>query len=188
MGIGDKRKSDAERQERRRQRLAVDGIKPMTVHFPDQDRSIVRDLSRRVLDGQSIRQVMRELGGSNQPDGNVVPPEVLAELDYVKARLVAIEREAASQLAEIEEAERQRRTLEAERDVARVAEAEERAKVHTTATEAQAATRAAQEAKERTTEALQRAEKAETAIRRARSLPGVRGRLVRWLAGDVLPD
>jgi chromosome segregation ATPase len=36
--------------------------------------------------------------------------------------------------------------------------------------------------------AIQRAEKAEAAMRRAKTLPGVRGRLVRWLAGDVLPD
>lgn len=37
-------------------------------------------------------------------------------------------------------------------------------------------------------EALQRAEKAERAIRQARSLPGIKGRLVRWLVRDMLPD
>ncbi|HQT89939.1 MAG TPA: hypothetical protein PK677_15595 [Acidiphilium sp.] len=44
------------------------------------------------------------------------------------------------------------------------------------------------EAQKRTLETLQRAEKAETAIRQAKTLPGMKGRLVRWLAGDVLPD
>jgi len=178
MGIGDKRKSDAERQERRRQRLAVDGIKPMTVHFPDQDRSIVRDLSRRVLDGQPIRQVMRELGGSNQPDGNVVPPEVLAELDRVKARLVAIECEAASQLAEIEAAERQRRTLEAERDAAKASEAERIAE----------AKQIVQDARDRAKAALERAKNAERTVKRVKGIPGFKGRLVQWLVGDVLSD
>jgi hypothetical protein len=55
-----------------------------------------------------------------------------------------------------------------------------------TVTEAQAIAIAAQEAQERATEALGRAEKAEAAMRQARSLPGVKGRLVRWLTGDAL--
>jgi hypothetical protein len=37
-------------------------------------------------------------------------------------------------------------------------------------------------------EAAGRAEKAETAIRQAKSLPGLKRRLVRWRAGDMLPD
>ena len=44
------------------------------------------------------------------------------------------------------------------------------------------------EAQKRTLETLQRAEKAETAIRQAKAIPDIKGRLVRWLAGDVLPD
>jgi chromosome segregation ATPase len=88
--------------------------------------------------------------------------------------------------AEIEAEKRQRQALEVERDAARAAEATEREKAQATATEAQAAAIIAEEAQERATEALGRAEKAEATIRQARSLPGVRGRLVRFLAGDVL--
>jgi chromosome segregation ATPase len=88
--------------------------------------------------------------------------------------------------AEIEAEKRQRQALEAERDAARAAEAAEREKAQATATEAQAAARIAQDAQEQATEALGRAEKAETVIRQARSLPGLRGRLVRWLARDAL--
>lgn len=46
---------------------------------------------------------------------------------------------------------------------------------------------AAQAAQKRTMEALQRAKKAEAAnLRQVKRLPGIRRRLVRWLAGDVL--
>jgi hypothetical protein len=73
---------------------------------------------------------------------------------------------AQTKIKQIEaEAVRQRAILEAEREAARMSEAK---------------------AQERATEALVRAEKAETAIRQAKNLPGLKGRLVRWLAGDVL--
>ncbi len=64
---------------------------------------------------------------------------------------------------------------------AAASQAEARAAIDLLAVEARAAHAEAQAA-------LQRAEKAEAAMRLAKSLPGVRGRLVRWLAGDVLPD
>jgi chromosome segregation ATPase len=54
--------------------------------------------------------------------------------------------------------------------------------------EVQEAARSVQEAQERATEALQRAEKAETTVRQAKAMPGIKGWLVRWLAGAVLPD
>jgi hypothetical protein len=88
---------------------------------------------------------------------NSLPPD-----PEIAAELAA----AQTKIEQIEaKAVRQRVILEAEREAARMSEAK---------------------AQERATEALMRAEKAETTIRQARSLPGVRGRLVRWLAGDVL--
>ncbi|WP_035231709.1 MULTISPECIES: hypothetical protein [Acidiphilium] len=54
--------------------------------------------------------------------------------------------------------------------------------------EAQGATKAAQEAQGRATAALQRAEKVEGAIRQVKAMSGIKGWLVRLLAGDVLPD
>jgi hypothetical protein len=88
---------------------------------------------------------------------NSLPPD-----PEIAAELAA----AQTKIEQIEaEVVRQIAILEAEREAARMSEAK---------------------AQERATEALMRAEKAETTIRQARSLPGVRGRLVRWLAGDVL--
>jgi DNA repair exonuclease SbcCD ATPase subunit len=189
MGIGDKQKSDAERQKRRRQRLADVGIKPMTVHFPEPDRPLVRDLSRMVLDGQPIRQAMRALGGSNEPESGEASGKLLAELGAARNRIAEIEREAEKWRGEIEaRAETRERTLQAERDAAKAAETEGRARIDAATVEAQEAAKATQEAERRATEALRRAEKAETAIRQAKTLPGLKGRLVRWLAGDVLPD
>jgi len=76
--------------------------------------------------------------------------------------------EARAKIEQIEaEAAQQRAIWEAEREVARESQAK---------------------AQERMGEALQRAEKAEAAIQQAKTLPGIKGRLVRWLAGDVLPD
>jgi hypothetical protein len=76
--------------------------------------------------------------------------------------------EARAKIEQIEaEAAQQRNIWEAEREAARESQAK---------------------AQERIVEALQRAEKAEAAIRQAKAMPGLKGRLVRWLAGDVLPD
>lgn len=88
---------------------------------------------------------------------NSLPPD-----PEIAAELAA----AQTKIVQIEaEAVRQRAILEAEREAARISEA----KAH-----------------EQVREALGRAEKAETPIRQVRSLPGVRGRLVRWLARNVL--
>ena len=88
---------------------------------------------------------------------NSLPPD-----PEIAAELAA----AQNRIEQIEaEAVWQRASLEAEREAARASEAK---------------------AQERATEALGRAEKAETVIRQVRSLPGLRGRLVRWLAGDAL--
>jgi multidrug efflux pump subunit AcrA (membrane-fusion protein) len=104
------------------------------------------------------------------------------ELEVTRKRIAEIERQAeARRIITAEAVERQTQLLKAERDAARVAETTEREK-------ALAAVTAAQEAQGRATEALLRAERAETAIRQAKTIPGIRGRLVRLLAGDVLPD
>jgi len=66
------------------------------------------------------------------------------------------------------------------------AQAEERAKAQATALAADAVGSAALKLQERATEALLRAKTAEGTIRRTKALPGIKGRLVRWLAGDVL--
>jgi hypothetical protein len=180
MGIGDKQTGDAERQKRRRQRLADVGIKPMTVHFPEPDRPLVRDLSRRVLDGQPIRQAMRALGGANEPGLGEASVELLAELDAARNRIAEVEREAAERHAKIEAlAATRERAFQAERDAAKAAEAEMRS-------EAQETARSARDERNRATEAVRRAERAEAAIRQAKAIPGIKGRLVRWLAGSVL--
>jgi hypothetical protein len=88
---------------------------------------------------------------------NSLPPDPEIAAELAAAQIKIEQIEA--------EAVRQKAILEAEREAARMSEAK---------------------AQEQAKEALGRAEKAETAIRQARSLPGVRGRLVRWLAGDVL--
>jgi hypothetical protein len=88
---------------------------------------------------------------------NSLPPDPEIAAELAAAQIKIEQIEA--------EAVRQKAILEAEREAARMSEAK---------------------AQEQAKEALGRAEKAETAIRQARSLPGVRGRLVRWLARDAL--
>lgn len=54
------------------------------------------------------------------------------------------------------------------------------------AIDVQAATKNAEAAQEQVVEALGQAGAAERVIRQVRNLPGLKGRLVRWLAGDLL--
>jgi chromosome segregation ATPase len=125
---------------------------------------------------------MRALGGANAPELGEASVELLAELDATRNRIAKIEQEAAERRAEIEAlAATRERALRAERDAAKAAEAEMQSKSNE-------ATKAAQEERDRAIEAVGRAERAETAIRQAKTMPGIRGRLVRWLAGDLLPD
>jgi DNA repair exonuclease SbcCD ATPase subunit len=207
MEAEDKRKADAERQDKRRQRLAAVGIRPMTAQFPEADRPLVRDLSHRVLDGQPIRQAMRALGGMNEPEPGEASAELSSELEAARNRIAEVEREAEKRLAEIEAAKAREGILLAERDAARTAEADverqrqaleaelnatkatavaERGKARAKAIDAQAATKDAEAARKQVMEVLDRAGAAEGVIRQVRNLPGLKGRLVRWLAGDVL--
>jgi hypothetical protein len=180
------REGNRERAARRRAELANRGVEQFQVIAPPEAKQLIREATKlmtRDIDPIEPRAALRQAGGANELNEAHAVPEVVAKLEAAKTRIMQIEREAEARRLEIEAKEHQRQALEAERDAARAAEAVEREKAQATATEAQAAARAAQEAQERATEALERAEKAKTAIR---SLPGVRGRLMRWLAGDVL--
>jgi chromosome segregation ATPase len=189
------KKTDPKRRERnKRYRTGLEerGIKAFQVVAPEKAKGLFRraaELMTRDNDPMEPRQAMRLVGGANEPESGDGTLALLAELDAARSRVAAVEFDAEKRRAEIEEqAKARERVLQAERDEARAAEGTEREKVATIALEAQEAARAAQEAKKRATEALERAEKAETAIRQAKALPGIKGRLVRWLAGDVLPD
>lgn len=108
------------------------------------------------------REVLKAVAsGSNSlpPD-----PEMVAELENMRSK--------------IEAAELQIKTLEAERDAAKESEAKRIAE----------AKQIVQDARNLAKTASGRAKNAENTIKRVKSLPGIKGRLVRWLAGEVLPD
>ena len=187
--VKNSREGNQNRNRRYREALAARGIRPVQVLAPEGAHQLIRQaagLMTRDDDPLDPRAALRKIGGANEPDEAHVVPEVVAELEAANARITRIEREAEARRLEIEAEKRQRQALEAERDAAKAAEAAEREKAQVKAIEAQAAAIAAEIAQERATEALGRAEKAETTIRQTRSLPGVRGRLVRWLAGNAL--
>lgn len=161
------------RKQRMRARREADGMAQVSGWVPTARRAYAREVLRAVAEGAN----------SLPPD-----PEMAAALDAVRTDLSRAHAEIEAREAALQAARGREARLQAERDAARAAEVTEREKVVTIALEAQEAARAAQEAKERTTEALQRAEKAEAVIRQAKTLPGLKGRLVRWLAGSVLPD
>lgn len=135
-------------------------------------------------DGGSVvaRPALRHVGEPEEPDSNTVAPDLAAELEAVYARLLVIEREADSKRREIEaEADRRIATVARERDEARVAQAAAEEGARLQAEEARTSAQLAREAQER-------AETAETIIQRLRTLPGLQGWLLRWLASDILPD
>lgn len=176
-----------QRSERLRARRGEAGLAQVSGWVPKERRAYAREVLEALARGAN----------SLPPDPEQAAALEAAQIETDRARAAEAEAQAAlvqakkhgqiltAQLAairaEIEAEKRQRLVLEAQRDAARAAEAAEREKAQATATEAQAAARTAQEAQEQATEALGRAEKAETAIRQARGLPGIRGRLVRWL-------
>ncbi len=161
------------RKQRMRARREADGMAQVSGWVPAARRAYAREVLRAVAEGAN----------SLPPD-----PEMAAALDVVRTDLSRAHAEIEARDAALQAARDREARLEAERDAARAAEVIEREKGATIAVEAQDAARAAHEAKERTTEALQRAEKAEAVIRQAKAMPGLKGRLVRWLTGDVLPD
>ena len=184
--VKNSREGNRERATRRRAELGNRGVEQFQVIAPPEAKQLIREAAKlmtRDIEPMEPRAALRRAGGANEPSEADSAPELRTELEAMKSQM---NQTAEMRRLEIEAEKHQRQALEAERDAARVAEAAEREKAQATATEAQAAARTAQEAQERATEVLGRAEKAEMVIRQVRSLPGVSGRLVRWLAGDVL--
>ena len=173
------RDGNRERAARRRAALAERGIKQVLLMAPEQAHPLLKQAASLMIrdDGPlEPRAALRRAGGANEPAPDEVSPDLAVELEAAKARIVEVERQAEARLAiVIEASERRRRALEVEQE-----------RVRASAEEAQKAAKSAQEAEERVTAAQRRAEKAEAAIRQAKALPGIKGRLVRFLAGDVL--
>ena len=164
---------------RRRAALAERGIKQVLLMAPEQAHPLLKHaatLMTRDDDPLEPRAALRRAGGANEPEPVGGIPDLGAELEAAKARIAEIERQAEAWLAiVIEAAERRRRALEAEQEKARA-----------NAVEAQKAAKSAQVAEGRAAEALRRAEKAEATIQQAKAMPGLKGRLVRFLADDVM--
>lgn len=152
-------KGARERKQRMRARREAEGLSQVSGWVPAARRAYAREVLKAVAAGAN----------SLPPD-----PELAAALDA--ARLALTDAQAAiaerDRLlgASVDRAEQ----LQAVLDAARAAEAAMQSEV--------------QEERERATEATGRAGRAEAVILKAKTLPGIKGRLLRWLAGDVLPD
>ncbi|MEB8513721.1 hypothetical protein [Acidithiobacillus ferriphilus] len=166
------REGNQSRKKRYYEALAERGIRPVQVLAPESAHPLIRQAATLMTRDEAPlepRAALRRAGGANEPE-----PGLAAELEAAKARIAEIERQAEARLAiVIEAAERRRLALEQE-------------KAQASTTEAQKAVKAVQDAEGRAAEALRRAEKAEAAIRQAKAMSGLKGRLVRFLAGDVL--
>ncbi len=154
-------KGSRERKQRMRARREAEGLSQVSGWVPTARRAYAREVLKAVASGAN----------SLPPD-----PELAATLDAARlalsdAQAVIVERDGLLR-ASVERAQQ----LQAERDAARATEAAMQS-------ETQEAVRAAQEERGRATEAVERAEKAEAAIRQAKAMPGVKGRLIRWLLG-----
>ena len=166
-----------ERAARRRAALAERGIRPIQVLAPEQAHPLLKQAATLMTRDDAPlepRAALRRAGGANEPEPGEASPGLAAELEAAKARIAEIERQAEARLAiVIEAAERRRLALEQE-------------KAQASAKEAQKAVKAVQDAEGRAAAALQRAEKAEATIQQAKAMPGLKGRLIRLLAGNVL--
>ena len=166
-----------ERAARRRAALAERGIKQVLLMAPERAHPLLKQaasLMTRDDDPLEPRAALRRAGGANEPEPGAASPGLTAELEAAKARIAEIERQAEARLAiVIEAAERRRLALEQE-------------KAQASAEEAEKAVKAVQDAEGRAAAVLQRAEKAEATIRQAKAMPGLKGRLIRLLAGEIL--
>ena len=171
------RDGNRERAARRRAALAERGIKQVLLMAPERAHPLLKQaasLMTRDDDPLEPRAALRRAGGANEPEPGAASPGLTAELEAAKARIAEIERQAEARLAiVIEAAERRRLALEQE-------------KAQASAEEAQKAVKAVQDAEGRAAAVLQRAEKAEATIRQAKAMPGLKGRLIRLLAGEIL--
>jgi hypothetical protein len=175
------REGNQSRNKRYREALAERGIRPVQVFAPESAHPLIRQAAGLMIrDDNPLepRAALRQVGGANELEPDDPSAKLLAELDEARSRIAAIELDAQKQGAEIEAAERQIKTLEAERDAAK----ESKAKIISEAKQV------IQEARNRAKAALGRATQAEGTIDQVKALPGIRGLLVRWLAGDILPD
>lgn len=176
------RDGNRERAARHRAALAERGIKQILLLAPEQAHPLLKQaasLMTREDDPLEPRAALRRAGGANESETDEAST-VVDELDAARSRIAEMERQAEARRVIVGQAvERQSQILEAERDAARAAETAEREK-------ALAAVTAAQEAQYQAKEASRRAERAEAVILKAKTIPGIKGRLVRWLSGDVL--
>ena len=166
-----------ERAARRRAALAERGIKQVLLMAPERAHPLLKQaasLMTRDDDPLEPRAALRRAGGANEPEPGAASPGLTAELEAAKARIAEIERQAEARLAIVIEAA-ERRTLALEQE-----------KAQASAEEAQKAVKAVQDAEGRAAAVLQRAEKAEATIRQAKAMPGLKGRLIRLLAGEIL--
>jgi chromosome segregation ATPase len=166
-----KDKTARERKQRLRERRESAGLAQISGWVPVARRSYAREVLRAVAEGAN----------SLPPD-----PELVAALETAREEVSKARTEIEARDQALQEAREREASLEAERDAAKAAEAAAREQGQAKALEAGEAARSARDAGERAREALERAQKAEAAIQQAKSLPGLRGRLVRWIAGDVL--
>ena len=175
------RAGNRERATRRRAALADRGIKQILLMAPEQAHPLLKHAAGLMIRSDNPmepREALRQVGGANELEPDDPSAKLLAELDEARSRIAAIELDAQKRGAEIEAAERQIKTLEAELDAAKESEAKKISE----------AKQVIQEARNRAKAALGRATQAEGTIKQVKALPGIRGLLVRWLAGDVLPD
>ena len=177
------REGNQSRNKRYREALAERGIRPIQVFAPESAHPLIKQavgLMIRDDDPLEPRAALRRAGGANEPEPSEASAELLAELEAARNRIAEIERQAEARRIEIETAERQRQALEAERDAARASEAEARKKVA-------AGARLVLEAQDQVIEAKREAGRAWAPVHRLRRMPGLRGRLARWIA-DVRPE
>ncbi|MDA8120665.1 MAG: hypothetical protein M0Z85_11675 [Gammaproteobacteria bacterium] len=121
---------------------------------------------------------LRQAGGTNEQDLDRASSHLAGELNTARARIAEVEEQAEALRADVEAYERQRQALATELGSTQAAAAAEREKAQVSAHEVQKAIKQA-------SEALRRAKRAEAAIHRIKAIPGLRGRLLRWLAGDI---
>ncbi len=164
-------KTAKQRKQRLRARREAEGMAQISGWVPAARRAYAREVLQAVAKGAN----------SLPPD-----PELAAALTAAHEALTKAQAEIAAREEAFHVLQAAKTAAEAERDAAKTAEKAEREKAEAAAAEARATARDAEAVREQFVEVLGRAEKAEATIRQAKSLPGVKGRLVRWLAGAVL--
>ncbi len=152
-------KGTRERKQRMRARREAEGLSQVSGWVPTARRAYAREVLKAVASGAN----------SLPPDPELAAALDAARLALTDAQAVIEERDGLLRASLDREAQ-----LQGERDAAKAAEAKMQL-------EAQEAALAAQEAEGR-------AGRVEAVILKAKTLPGIKGRLLRWLAGDVLPD